>query len=501
MKKFINEHPKLYWMIVVILSVVVFAIVTCIGLGKLEKVEAAERVELENMLTEQLRSYRNESKPLYAYLGYVEYENGVERPYRCVMLVEGYEETNFCFTTVGSFDMLFATFPAVALNDNGRVVSVEQHSLSDRDGASVYDVFYLEGNIDFEQCDVPSYIRFVENVSEFPYEYSSDAPYSVFDTFGHDNKLLNGDAKGNVLKGLYITHTAASKWAYGGKLVNTSSDDISYKVLMDVTVEIPNDTLINFIAEQMDVNLGWDHDVIKYMPTLIEAWNGYTGTDYSTYSFHMELPCILDTSGVRWGYNVPFIDTEYFLMSDDNFRQRFQTYNSDDDLTHWKAIVLAFMHIKKVSTVIETTRADSVVYGYINATGFERGYERRYSTTVKIDKDFGTPEFTQSAINQELGVAKNQHIIDMENRLDEMQNQIDEMQNFQGSFGTDLNGSDLWNGIKSLGSGLVGLTSFLSNISLVIGDLFVFLPYDVRQIAGYFFMATLLVALWKLIKR
>ena len=45
------------------------------------------------------------------------------------------------------------------------------------------------------------------------------------------------------------------------------------------------------------------------------------------------------------------------------------------------------------------------------------------------------------------------------------------------------------------------LAGFLGNVATALGNVFVFMPYDVRQLVGYFFMASLVVALWKLIKR
>lgn len=161
-----------------VLAVLALALLI-INMAPVKKAEAAVRSDFENMLTERLRSYRNESRPLYAYIGFVEYENGIESSYRSVMLVEGYEGTNFCNVTVDSFDMLFARFPAVALNDNGNVISVEQYSLCDRGGASRYVLFYLEGNIDFSMYDFPDWVTFdvpepdplVLPVTEPGYEY------------------------------------------------------------------------------------------------------------------------------------------------------------------------------------------------------------------------------------------------------------------------------------------------------------------------------------------
>lgn len=500
MKKFINEHPKLYWMIVVSLAVIVFSIVTAVGCAKLERAEASASVTYKVQFGDGERSFDVPVGQYYAYLFWVD---GIGwRNYMFMISEEPFDLYDYEDGTYGISSPSGGTMWKAVSKDGGNTYEYASGSYVWQNmygigGPSAENVY---SNCDIVTRNTGGRVVYVANPIMPESVYSVDAPYSRFDNFGHDNKLVNGDAKGNALRGLYETHTSLSKWSYGGTLMNTTDDDVSYKVLMDVTVEIPNDTLIDFIAEQYDVDLGWEHEVIKYMPTMVEAWNGYTGTDYTKYQFHVELPCTVDNAGVRWGYEFPYTDTEYFLVQDDNFRVRFQPLNADDN-AHWKAILMAFMHIDTVTTCIETTRADSVVYGRLNSVRFERGYEHYYTASVKADKEFVAPDAMDGYIEQELMIAQREHVKDLENRLDEMQNQIDNMQNFEGSFGTDLTGGDLWNGIKSLGSGLIGLTSFLSNIALVIGNLFVFLPYDVRQIAGYFFIATLVVALWKLIKR
>lgn len=124
--------------------------------------EAAESNEFQSLIIDELRAYRDENEPLYAYLEAKYYERGVESPYNSIFLIQGVEGDVFTNKSQSS-DNENQSFAASAVHQLGEVQGLSNGlSVSDYNGLRSFEIRYLEGNIDFSVYEMYEWITFID---------------------------------------------------------------------------------------------------------------------------------------------------------------------------------------------------------------------------------------------------------------------------------------------------------------------------------------------------
>lgn len=498
MKKFINEHPKMYWMIVGLLAVIVFSIVTAVGCAKLERAEASDKVspyEAYNIVSEQL--VLSGGKPL--------------SDYQHVMLVYSGSRYNVLYSD-DVFrvepDAYYADYPYAIKKDGYsfyRVFNDGTYAIVDSTylviqslDAIVWsnlDVVYTGDNTVCHSADSPL-------KPDVVYSYLINAPYAVIDDFENYNVFLEYP-RGEIdmsefcvnfsLGGQPMNPENGYKMDYTLYVWLPSADYIRSKYGLLMEQDFLQNVLLNQDCYDADVtewqkNVGTNGDSVLYkIPLTYEFYNNPETGESSHYRIKFDYKDLLDNMEYKLG------DGE----NDFSFREYYG--HSESEWVGWvRKMVFGHALISRMDAVVYT-RIDDVdtYYGRTTTFTFLRNGNFVYS---EVNKD-ALSEDISSDMSDGINNALQEGLIQSGDKVDELQQNINNVSGSLGSFDTEFEGVDLWNGIKGFGSGLVGLTGFLGNVATALGSVFVFMPYDVRQLVGYFFMASLVVALWKLIKR
>lgn len=381
--------------------------------------EAAVRSDFENMLTEQLRYYRNEDKPMYAYLGYEFWEDGAESPYKTLLLIEGYSSTVFFRTQSGSFDMLFGYFPCTAISENGSVRSVNGDiSICDYAGGRTYKMYYLEGNIDFSTYDFPDWVTFdvpepdplVLPVTEAGYEYwlyhkttSGEYMYwskEPFDLEVSEGKYILNLSTGDIVYRLHLSlsHTYYRQVLSGSMQYVISSGDIFRSgqelVFDDVTIDAWTEGDVT--SEEVQAPQYSIPHITKFLKRIRSA-RSYADMPRE-YSMSIDIALSGDFDAAVTEQKV-LIDGNYILPSEDYF-YLCDTENIEPSTTHFMEFVkgkqdryyiyVDWSHIESIVNLAGLTSDYGFRLTYSNAIDalIERGeFDVLYSKSIQAAYD------------------------------------------------------------------------------------------------------------------
>lgn len=490
MKNWLATHERLYWYIVVGLAVLAFGIITALGCAKLEKAEAAVRSDFENMLTEQLRYYRNEDKPMYAYLGYEFWEDGAESPYKTLLLIEGYSSTVFFRTQSGSFDIVFGYFPCAAINDNGSVSSVNGDiSINDGAGTRTYKMYYLEGNIDFSVYDFPDWVTF-----DVPASYSPDAPYFSDVTYSNVNLFL---IDGN-------TDFDESTFRFVFDIVGDGREYIKRTAKMSGYVYLPSK---EFIDKAVEYYLGGRDTLDAYYsiysckeyPNWLKSIDLGDGSTYKKWAIKFDVDCG-NNLDLRLSH-----EQIYQLIEECNGID-LREYYGIDDTAYVDDILKGYMWVHRMDGYIITTYADSAQYG--NLTSFVMSTYLNEPVIVVGNSDplfvgpsvdFVGPMLPDADVQQSINQAYKDALEDAQKEQEELNNSMNGIYDTDGAFG-DLQGSDLWTSFRSLADGLAGMAPSVRAIASLSGAVLAFMPIQMTGIMTFTLVSLCIIAIVKAIR-
>ena len=534
MKNWILSHERAYWYLVFGIAIGLFALITGIGLGKLETANAAEvepmavidGVSIPDIRNADWSKYAEHFETEYGYTGNIGEKIIREHKY-CVVVINPYywpDSTPF-------FSYLFTNEPVqyvqnsnyLLLADWNTSVSIEVRNgvvnLIRGYGNNNWDGTYLgygtdlipfvvsSGNMssqviastyDFRNGQLSyhnSYqqISYPEKVLDL--EYGNDAPYVKFETLNVVNRIVDGTAESKLFHDVYNDWTKTSYWEYVGFLQNMNhAEDLEYFLEVDFVVELPTDTYINDMAVDAGINLQKEKQMIMHTPSMVSVWNADKRASKNVYKFTYGFSIEPELDGY-FKYRLSFDEIELLLQYfNEDARSRFQTYDAEDD-DYWKCILLSYVHVESVSMVVKTTRVDSIVYGKGVINIFERGVEDVcVEIAPDIDYENATEEEIDKIVQDAVDEAYDKYMKDLENRVNELEGQIDGMTSVELGFG-DLEGSDLWSGFGSVSKGLSSLGPSVKEISSLSGSVLSFLPGDFSVIIYFTLFAICVIAL------
>lgn len=493
MKEFINKHTRLYWTIVVTVAVFAFTIVTCIGCAKLEKANAAEEM-----------TYCDAYVKACEFVGVGENDYST-LPYRLVHNAgSAYCTVLFNNESIAwGEDFSYAEYP-YGVNVDRFIRVYADGSVTDMTGTrniitGFSDILWANHDVLFRGNVVHA------NDGDFKpsmnYTYLINAPYAVIDDFTDYNEHLST----NFTKLENDEFTV--EFSLGGQPMNPENG-----YLMDYTlyVWLPSKLYISnhygdFTEQYFATQCGKDRNEFT---ADMKTWRYGVGTNGDSVLYKLPLKYEFynnpetEAAGkyrIQLDYK-DIVDYLEYAYGDGETDFSFKAYYDNENYTGYLwDFILSHMVVSRMDALVYTCIDDvDTYYGRTTTFTFLQNGNFIYS---EVNKDALQNEDMESDISAGINQAIKDELIQTGDKVDELQQNINNASGSLGSFDTEFEGVDLWEGVKGVGTGLVGLTGFLGNLASVLGNLFVFLPYDVRQIAGYFFMASLVIALWKLIKR
>lgn len=500
MSNFIKKHPVLYWIIVGSIATLVFTLVTLKGCAKLEKAHAA-----------------SESMSLYdAYQIACEYvvekygENTLSSaPFRVITSSTSGTRYSVHFYSGKSglmpdssyvdYPFIFADMPManIRVNFDGTV-----------DDAAGWKVLVtgandvLWSNYDIVDISTSQVVYFADSElnPDMTFSYLINAPYVTYDSYRNYNAFFD-----SVKAPIDISEFEV-KFSVAGQPMRPEKG-----YMLDATLYVWLPT-----KEYMDAKYPFlmKNDFLQtalISPSIyqndVKAWQSKVGTDGNSKLYKLKVQYEFgapntDSSGLVFRLNYDYkdlydlLETAYGDGENDYSFKDYYVSNEWDDF--YRDFVFAHMYISRMDNVLYTLIDDyDTYYGRVTTFTFVQNGSAVYS---EVSKDFTSSENLESDIQSGVMESLKEGLIESGSKVDELQQQINNASGTLGSFDTEFEGVGLWEGISSVGNGLLGLTGFLGSVASVFGRVFSFLPYDAQQIMGYFFMISLFIALWKLIK-
>ena len=496
LKDWFVEHECLYWYIVVGIAVFFFALITAMGMAKVERAEAAENNDFQSLFTEEFISCRDENEPLYAYLGLIFFEDGVENPNKSLLLLQGNEGEVFVEKrTYDYYDSLY--FLAYASYQSGEVQKLYNGcSCSDYNGSRTFEIYYLEGNIDFSVYEMYDWVTFID-IRPVPVNYSPDAPYVSFKSLIVDNNL-NEEINATIIEGerLYSDYFSPSYWQIIYNLNNISDLDISYKLNLKFEIQLPTLDYVRNLYDSFGYNFDSGRVVLRRNKELIAYWNKDKNADARTIVFEYSMDITPNVYGVI-NYQFTFLEWEYLLRAfDSTFNSELSVYTA-----HERAVLLSYLHVSKITTEVVTTRASSVVSGGYTSNVFERGvYSSCVDVYTKVDKNTIDSDDLDDMISSDLDDAEEAYKKELEDRINSLENQIGDLTDIQNGFAGNLDTTNVWTSFTSLIQGLASFAPAIAALSSLAGIVLGFLPLQVAGVIATSVLAICIIAIIKAIK-
>lgn len=530
MKEFINKHPRLYWCVVVVLAVLAFTIITCVGFGKLERAEAAVTTDgvyypsLKNVDFTECQYDWNAIMEKYAHCAVA--FNPSDGSYCYAFTDARYWSQDSGGSAFVPYNYYYRgnSYPSIegisyslTLTKDCEVVTESKNSslfLNLGDYAGYYELIGTTFDIIPNSQSWPQNTSLVyENEAKLPQmnmihpkdyietEYSVSAPYVSFEKLEVVNPFRSGTAKYKLFVDIYEEYLPQCRWTYYGLLNNTQLEiDLGYDIDLTLEIELPTE---RYLSENVFTDGMTLEKALKHSPAIIDLWDSYDGNIYNdeaeVYTIDLTLPVVPNAIGI-FEMSFTYQELEYLLHKDANFHERWTALIGADDYDTI-AFILAHMNVKVVKMDVKTKRSDAIYMGKGVINIFHRG---EYGTCVEVapDVDFSTmtEEEIDALIKETVDKATSDYYDELKNRVEDLQGQIDNMNGALGSFDTEYDGTSLWGAIRSVGSGLLGMTGFLTAFAGVVGGFFGFLPYDMRAIIGYLVIVGVFVVLWRLAK-
>lgn len=327
-------------------------------------------------------------------------------------------------------------------------------------------------------------------------QYSSSAPYLTFEKLEIDNRLNKSQDFLGTNAELYTVFFQTSSWKYTGKLNNVSLNDEAYTLNLKFEVEVPTSAYVAGLYDYFGYDSDKDKVILKRNEELIRYWNKDKNADFRTVVIEHSIDVFPGVDGnIKYDFN--FTQWEYLLRS--FCPELNEECNAID--ARWKAVVLSFMHVRKITTEVITTRSDSVLYGGYTTNIFERGvYDSCMDVYTSVDKNFVSDDVLDDMISSDISAAEKEYQKKLEERIKELEKELENVTGSLGVYDDMYEGQNLWEIVKSAGSGLLSLLTTLTFIPRALGSIFVFFPNEMQDIMGYVVFLSIFFIVWRLFK-
>lgn len=484
LRNWLKTHERLYWYIVVGLAVLAFGIITAVGCAKLERAEAATATG-ETSITVTWHD-ELQTMDLLDWQYYFIAEGGSHGGGACVVYSNAplVRSSNGMMkasdgSKIGTFGM--TDKPLIWETYSGLVSSISSGDSFTSFRAN-HDIYNEDGTLWLANSVI----------SEM---YSPDAPYTTFQNVVVDNKIRDG-ASLKVFSNFYDDYTKTSTWKYFGRLNNMVPDaDLSYKAETVFLVHIPTADYVEGLFASNDIDIEWEHNVLKYGGSLIHQWNMDKKAPYREYEFTYVIDIVPDSEG-NYTYNFTFADIENLVKYwNPDFLTEFNGYSE-----YFRSIMMSFVHVECVTSAVTTTREGQILYGKVTTNQFSRGvYHSCVEVIPDIDINTATPEEIDKIIADAEQEAHDKYIADLENRVEDLENQMGNVGTVNGAFGS-LENTDLWTGFQNLVAGLASFGPAIGSLSSLTGAVFAFLPVTITGIMSTTLFAICVIAIIKAIR-
>lgn len=510
MKNWLMSHERLYWYIVVGLAVLGFGIVTAVGCAKLEKANAAvfNPLDLSTLPNCTYQRYSQHLSSKHYLIVTKRYDSGSFVGYFYLFssdVPEYYSDDSKGWILkypygcdIYQLDKGGAYWSGSTTNANSTQF---EEKYSNQYVTGYYEIIGSNFPLPTELSQYPQRNVVGYYLHGLPTEYSASAPYLSFKQLLVNNKLNKGTVDNDVSGHLYSEYFASSAWMYVGKLNNISEQDLAYTLNVKFEIELPTREYVDGLVNEFGLNYTLDSAILRYNRELLSYWKNDGDADARKFQIEYSFDVTPDEHR-NVSYTLTFAEWEYLLRASfDELNSEFEAYSPS-----WRAVMLSFMHVKKVTTEVITTRGDFSVYGGYTTNVFERSASFSddfvndcVDVYTGVDKNFVTSDMLDDMISTDLSKAEKEYMKELENRLDDLQNQIDDMYSVNDAFG-NLEGSNLWVGFQNLAEGLGSLTPAIASLSVVVGSVLAFLPGASIAIISYTFFAICVIAIIKALR-
>lgn len=512
LKNWLVTHERLYWYIVVGLAVLGFGIVTALGCAKLEKAEAASEIciNAEQINYDILPTYQQVVDLVVQYYGVSASEVSADNT-----VMFSTDGVGYYIFYGGAIDKLecYGLTSGASINAKSSVYKISYNAETGSVRYSSFSGGFM--SFDFERNAYSGYVwgkpiycwarngvtPYINAVTEYPVtaSYSSDAPYLSFEKLEIDNRLCKDEEFIGFVgtnAELYSVFFQPSTWTYTGKINNVSLNDTSYTLNLKFEVEIPTSDYVSGLYDYFGYNSEKDKSVLKYNKSLINYWYKDDDADFRTITIDYNVDVFPGTDG-NISYSFTFAEWEYlFRAFSEELQAEILTYDS-----RWRAVVLSYMHVKKITTEVITTRSDSIVYGGYTTNVFERGvYGSCADVYTVVDKNFVTGDVLDDMISDDLQKLEDERNKQLEDKIKDLEQQLEDVTNSQTGFAGSLETTNLWTSFTNMVQGLAGFAPAIASLSSLIGIVLAFLPLQVGTVIASTFLAICVVALIKAIK-
>lgn len=544
MKEFINKHPRLYWGIVVTLAILSFAVITCIGFGKLERAEAATQTVTANvsgkMQTFDVYDIRDVDWSEWVSSGstskrYIEPDKLAERIVsECsYMIVRPYSTYGFEYyfykepiyhtgdisgQEVLTYSRATDYYVQVNFNDGSpKVVTVYGCYDDKTDTSTDWYIFYTSSNTPYlvgstydflDGCTDMDASNVTRNNLIYPKievtGYDESVPYVVFDSFTNTN-YVHKDWNASITNSEFELKWKFSNPAY------VSENPYRLEQVYYVWLPSPEYVWDYYYSYCADYDDGIVVDTKLTEAALtgqisrdVTAWQKKVGTDNTSvlfkYTKKFEYPADMNFSqSVR--RRPDYLDVYFDLEGDDDFD--FREYYGFDNIAEdvWleaRSLAFGHMYMTRVDNILYECRSDGDYYNGVTTFSF---LIDGTAVDSRVDGDALADENLEESIASGVNQSLLDKIGELGGTVNDLQGQLNNINGTLGSYDIEFDGNSLWGAIRSVGAGFVGMTGFLSAFAGVVGGFFSFLPYDMQQIIGYIVIVSLLVIIWRLFKK
>lgn len=503
MKKFINEHPKLYFAILLLIAGLVFGIVTGIGCAKIRKAEASSDVITSDVVLNLYNRYLSEYGS----------DSLSDKPYYLFVYDKNSNNIKFIPTSDSCTlkqDSISGVTRLVHASTDLCVYSLSQSKYTCL--AESFTRFYPDGEsgiyfANYMPTTTESVYSFYANYQVAPISnaylsnsylapvindpvYLVNAPYLEYQSVESQSNYVN-DKIHPIDEGFHIVN-----YKVAGQPM-TPPD--GYKVLYEYCVYLPTkDYFYQYLRDDLLIDL----DGLNTMQSNIAKWrrNSVGSSDSKLWVFNLDRNIEAEkTNGdavrIRLDYGDVLTELEEF-----NSVSLKEYYGFDNDT--WGAYgkyIMAHLVVYRVDCIVYTLNTPDIYYGRNVTVHFPPYLEKPIVTEYNGDyfnPDYDYDKEVDAKIDQALKDAKEE----ADKLLEEYKGMINNQENMFGSFDSEFADVGLWGALRGIGSGFLGLTGFITNFAVLVGGIFSFVPIAFQQYVGYTLLAILLIGLWKTIK-
>lgn len=495
MKKFINEHPRLYWIIVILIAGLVFGIVTGIGCAKLEKAEASVS-NLDALINYAYSLNRSVDNIVILQDSEGNYYTMVED----LRDDEVYLNGNFIVTSYNSCSPILVT-PGWWTHKWYRITADRTSEEVNFSHNVCTGTHFTELGLQFVYSTKPVLAMggtdtdgdgiYFQNVVVRNPVYFANAPFLEFQSVETQSNYAN-DEINPIDEGYHIVN-----YKIAGQPM-TPPD--GYKVLYEYRVYLPTkDYFRQFFREDMLPTL----ESLDSMKSNIPKWrrNSVGSSDSKLWIFNLDRNIDADkTNGddVRIRLDYADIQTEIEEFNSVSLKE-YYGFN-DDEWSAYGKYIMAHLVVYRVDCIVYTYNTPDIYYGRNITVHFPPYLDKPIVT--EYNGDYFNPDYDyDKQIDAEIDQALKDAKAEADKLISEYETAIKNQENALGSFDTEFGDAGLWEAVKGVGTGLIGSMAFINKFAVFIGGVFGFLPYDIRQYAGYVIIVILLLGIWKMLKR